>query len=217
MTNKSILAIFDFCGTLINMQTANPFILGLARQYPSLKRLALEIVRISLLKTGKLRGKTHKKFLLKQASGIHCNTVTNYAHRYLHEMLLPNENMSIVRKMKEHKELGHYVVIVSAGYENYISAYAKYHGIPNFAATKLEEKNSVLTGKILKNDCIGKEKLRRLSELLDLSSFNLQNSYAYSDHISDVPLLELVGNRMVIESGQDMSWCKDIRGKILAT
>ncbi len=215
MTNKSILAIFDFCGTLINMQTADLFILGLVRQCPSLKRRILETIRISLLKTGKLRGKTHKKFLLRQASGIHCSAVTNYADRYLHETLLPNENISIVRRMKEHKELGHYVVIVSAGYENYISAYAKYHGIPSFAATKLEEKNSVLTGKILKNDCIGKEKLYRLSELLDLSSFNLQNSYAYSDHISDVPLLKLVGNRIVVDSGQDMGWCKDIRGKIL--
>lgn len=49
------------------------------------------------------------------------------------------------------------------------------------------------------------EKVNRLSELLDLLSFYLQNLYAYSDCVSDLPLLTLVGNRAVIDSGEDVS------------
>ena len=83
------------------------------------------------------------------------------------------------------------------------------------SATRLEEKARVLTGKILKKDCIGEEKPRRLSKLMDLSSFDLKNSYAYGDHALDAPLLKLVGNRIVVDYGQNTDWHKTIGGKLL--
>ncbi len=216
MKSKRVLAIFDFCGTLVNLQTADLFIMGLSSRYPSFKRLALELMRKSLCKAGVLHGANHKKFLLRQVSGVHINAARNYAREYLLETLLPKENIPVVQQMKKHKRRGDCIVIVSAGYENYILEYARHYDITNVVATKLEKKNGILTGKILENDCFGREKLHRLSKFLDLSSFDLENSYSYSDHVSDMPLLELVGNRIIVETGKNTTWCKTAGFEILS-
>ncbi len=215
MPEKPVLALFDFCGTLINMQTANPFIMGLLKSRPSVKNRVREVARKLLKKYGMINGEQSKRLLVKQAAGIPLDFVTDYAGQYLRDILLKKENPTVVGRMEKHKERGDKVVIVSAGYENYIRLYAGHYGIDDVAATKLEEKDGVLTGKILKKDCIGEEKPRRLSKLMDLSSFDLKNSYAYGDHIFDAPLLELVGNRIVIDYGQNTDWHKTIGGKLL--
>jgi len=117
MSEKPVLAIFDFCGTLINMQTADPFIIGLSKRYPSLRRRSLELIRKLILKTGVLRGQKSKTFLLKQAAGIHIDAVMDYSEKYLNETLLTNENIPVVRRMKRHKERGDKIVRESTCYE----------------------------------------------------------------------------------------------------
>lgn len=215
MSDKPVLAIFDFCGTLINIQTADPFIIGLCKRHPSHKRRSLELIRKLMLKTGVLRGRKSKTFLLKQAAGIRIDAVMDYSEKYLNETLLSNENVPVVRRMKRHKERGDKIVIVSAGYECYIGLYAKHYGIPDIVTTRLEEKKGALTGNILNKDCIGTEKVRRLCEAMDLSSFDMKKSYAYTDHISDIPLLELVGNRVVVSCGRNTDWSKAMGCELL--
>lgn len=216
MYEKPILAIFDFCGTLINFQTADPFIKGLSKKHSSPQRRVMEAARKFLFKTGIINGKQNKQLLLQQAAGIHTDSARKHSRRYLYEKLLPNENSKIVERMKEHIKQKDCVVIASAGYETYIRLYANHYNIEKVAATNLEKKQDWLTGKILGKDCIGEEKTRRLAEIVDLSSFDLQNSYAYTDHMSDIPLLELVGNKVVVDYGQDTYWCKELGCEIVS-
>lgn len=215
MTNKPTLAIFDFCGTLINMQTADPFVRGLSKSCYSIRRGALELARKALRKAGMLRGGGNKTFILRQVAGIEVKSAMEFSAKFLNTTLLPNENATVVKKIDWHKKRGDEVVIVSAGYECYIGLWAKHHGIDKIAATRLEQDNGILTGRILNKDCLGTEKVRRLSELLQLSSFDLPNSYVYTDSISDAPLLELVGNKVVIDSGQDVKWSKEMGCEVL--
>ena len=53
-------------------------------------------------------------------------------------------------------------------------------------------------GKIVGSDCLGSEKVRRLQTIDEYRGLDLTNSYAYSDHESDLPLLELVGKPVAV-------------------
>ena len=72
---------------------------------------------------------TNKNLLVKQVAGIPLSSVADYAEQYLRDILLKKENSTVVGRMKEHKRRGDRVVIVSAGYENYIRLYARHYGI----------------------------------------------------------------------------------------
>ena len=53
---------------------------------------------------------------------------------------------------------------------------------------------------------MGKNKIIKIKQHLKLDDFDLDHSYAYSDHISDIPLLNLTGHGVVVNFGQDISW-----------
>ena len=54
-------------------------------------------------------------------------------------------------------------------------------------------------------------KLYKLASRLNLEQYDLRHSYAYSDCVSDIPLLSLVGNANVVACGKDLKWA-DILG-----
>jgi len=206
MQNKKILAIFDFCDTLIGMQTANRFVtLG----YENNKRfdtVVNEFGRVILRKLGLLFGQRHKKWQLKQLKGLNIETMNKIVKDYVENELLPKENKVIVERLKWHKNQGHTIVIVSGGFSEYIKYYAKKYDIEYVVATDLEVVDGVYTGKINGIDCMGINKIKKLRSSLNIEEYCLKDSYAYSDHISDIPLLSFVGNGVVIDFGQDIEW-----------
>ena len=208
MQNKKILAIFDFCDTLIGMQTANRFVtLG----YENNKRfdtVANEFGRVVLRKSRLLFGHRHKKWQLKQLKGLSTETMQTIVKNYVEKELIPKENKIVVERLKWHKEQGHTTAIVSGGFSEYIKYYAKIYDIKYVVATDLEILDNKYTGKIYGIDCMGINKIEKLRDTLSIEEYDLQNSYAYSDHISDIPLLSFVGNGVGIDFGQDMKWAE---------
>lgn len=58
-------------------------------------------------------------------------------------------------------------------------------------------------------------KLYKLIQKINLNNYNLKDSYAYSDCVSDIPLLSLVGNPNVVETPKDLTWAKILKYNIL--
>jgi phosphoserine phosphatase len=52
---------------------------------------------------------------------------------------------------------------------------------------------------------LGLEKVNQLKQL-DLNSYDLKNSYVYSDDQSDQPLFDLVGNKILVKNKQNTNW-----------
>lgn len=208
MDNKRTLAIFDFCDTLIGMQTANRFVtLG----YQSNKRfdtVTNEFIRLIGRKSRLLFGNRHKKWQLRQLKGLSREKLNIIANEYVKKELLSKENKLLVEKMLWHKKQGHDIAIVSGGFSEYIKEYAKIYDIDYVIATDLEFIDGKSTGKIDGIDCMGINKIEKLKSIIDLNKYDLLNSFAYSDHISDIPLLSFVGNGVVVDFGEDIKWAK---------
>lgn len=77
-------------------------------------------------------------------------------------------------------------------------------------ATELETLEGKFTGKMLGKDCMRKHKVTKMKKMLDLSAYDLKNSFVYSDSLSDRPLFNLVGNKMFVLSNSN----KDIQNMI---
>lgn len=208
MQNKKILAIFDFCDTLIGMQTANRFVSFAYKYNRRLDTIANEFIRILGRKSKLLFGNRHKRWQLKQIKGISVDKMQQIVKDYVENEVILKENKKIVDRLKWHKEKGHIIAIVSGGFSEYIKYYAKIYDVDYVIATDLEIKNEVYTGRIDGIDCMGINKIEKLKNILNLNEFDLEKSYAYSDHISDIPLLCLVGNSYVVNFGQDIKWAK---------
>ena len=215
MQNKKILAIFDFCDTLIGMQTANRFVSLCYENNKRFDTIVNEFGRIILRKARLLFGHRHKKWQLKQLKGLTTSTMKTIVKEYVEGELISKENKKVVEKLLWHKSQGHTIAIVSGGFSEYINYYAKKYDIQYVIATDLEIIDGKYTGNIDGIDCMGINKIEKLRTVLDIEEYDLDNSYAYSDHISDIPLLSFVGNGVGIDFGQDTKWMKLMNYKVL--
>lgn len=208
MQNKKILVIFDFCDTLIGMQTANRFVTLGYQSNKKFDTVTNEFIRLVGRKSRLLFGNRHKKWQLKQLKNLSREKLATIAQEYVQNELFPKENKKIVEKMLWHKEQGHTIAIVSGGFSEYIKEYATKYDIEYVIATDLEFIDSKATGRIDGIDCMGINKIEKLKSIIDLDKYDLSSSFAYSDHISDIPLLSFVGNGTVVDFGQDIKWAQ---------
>jgi len=80
------------------------------------------------------------------------------------------------------------VVIVSASAENWLRNWCLTQGV-SILATRLQDNNGRITGKIEGHNCHGEEKVHRVHEAYDLSEY--AKIYCYGDTKGDKPLLGL--------------------------
>jgi phosphoserine phosphatase len=70
--------------------------------------------------------------------------------------------------------------------------------IPHVLASDLEVKNGVFTGSPSLPLCYGEGKVTRATALLSQAGIHLQECVFYSDSVTDLPLLEAVGEPVAI-------------------
>jgi phosphatidylglycerophosphatase C len=203
------LALFDFCETIINLQTADAYINYLYNNSKSLRSLSIEIVRLLLKNSRLLYGLNHKQFQLLQIKGLLINKVSTLTNQFVNDILNQNILEKSLLKLQEHQDKGHHVIVVSGGFTPYIKEFMKNYNVNDVIATDLETIGNQFTGKIDGLNCMGTNKLIKLKQYINTDEYDLKNSYAYSDSKSDLPLLQFVGNGYAVNNGQNNTvWAK---------
>ena len=235
--DKQILAIFDFCETLVSIQSITPYLeLAMLRnphflqtnqpkQIRGFKKFRHKLGR-SIYKRTKCQ--IFEKYMPKPTMplptvryealrDLSMQIADDLAKDYVNNELLKQTNPKVIDKLKWHQTQGHTIAIVSGGFEIYIKYFADYFKIPreNIIAIELETRNGILTGNIDGIHTMEYRKLYKLTQKMDLSKFDLSKSYFYSDFASDIPLLSFVGNPVVIECGKDILWAEILGYEIL--
>src|SRR5262249_24885166 len=98
-----------------------------------------------------------------------------------------------VELINRHKRAGREVYICSASPEDYLRVLANELDVDGVVGTRAEVVDGVYTGRMLGELCHGEEKARRVAELATERGIDLHRSFAYSDSLNDVPMLQLVG------------------------
>ncbi|PAV00949.1 hypothetical protein B9T66_00715 [Helicobacter sp. TUL] len=215
---QKILAIFDFCETLVSIQSLLPYLEMVGKENPHYNGRILRLqqrILPRLHRYTKIPLFDFKAPRYPQLKGMDILHARELAKEYVQKELIYKTNEKVLERLRFHQENGHTIIIVSGGLEIYITEFAKLFGIENVVAISLQEQNGILNGEIDGIHTMEYRKLYKLTQMFDMSMFDLQNSYAYSDCPSDIPLLSFVGNGVAIECGKDIQWAKIMGYKIL--
>ena len=117
-----------------------------------------------------------------------------------------------LKKIGWHKERGHFTFIVSSCPDIYILPLTEHLGCDGYECSRLAYRDTKFVGKIDGRDCLGPEKVERLQAILENKDLDLAHSYAYSDHESDLPLLEYVGNPIAVTPTEELRRIASQRG-----
>lgn len=98
----------------------------------------------------------------------------------------------------QHQRAGRRVYIISAGPEEVVRPLARYLGVEDVIATKAKlDEEGRYTGE-LEFYAYGPWKAEAVRWLAEVEGISLESSYAYSDGITDLPLLEAVGHPVAV-------------------
>jgi HAD superfamily hydrolase (TIGR01490 family) len=115
----------------------------------------------------------------------------------LHDIVDPLVYKEATQLIAEHKHEGHDVVVVSASGDEIVAPIAKMVGATHSIATRMVVNGGKYTGDI-DFYCYGENKAIAAKQLAEQNDYDLADCYAYSDSITDLPLLEAVGHPTVV-------------------
>ncbi len=189
--DKSI-AFFDFDGTITRKDTMIELVKYAKGNFNYYKGLLLLSPWLAGMKFGLVKNsKAKEKLLTYFFKGTHIDEFDSickqFSNNIIPKLIRPDAYESIL----EHKRKGHEIIVVSASAENWISHWCKENNL-QYLATKLEVKTNIITGLLLGNNCNGIEKVNRINEVVDLSTY--KTIFGYGDSSGDKEMLELATN-----------------------
>jgi HAD superfamily hydrolase (TIGR01490 family) len=109
--------------------------------------------------------------------------------------LLPRMYPQAVELIARHQRLGRKVYVSSSSPEDLLLLLGEDMGLDGVIGTRAKvDAGGLYTGELDGDLCHREEKARRVAEVAKEQDIDLAQSYAYSDSLNDLPLLELVGN-----------------------
>lgn len=208
-STKKKLALFDFDDTLIGFQSADAFVEYVLENYNKKSYWQIEKIR-SFLKSHKLiNGKYNKRLKLIQLRGISHRIIDVAAIKYVQDILLDKEISIVKDKMLELKSRNYLIGIISGSYFNYLKYYAELYNIDFLICTRILFRNNRCIGTIDGYDCMGENKVTLLKQKIDLDQIDLENSIFFTDHVSDLPLINMFGNNRIVYKKEFPQWARN--------
>ena len=102
-----------------------------------------------------------------------------------------------------HRALGRRVYIVSSSPEEVVRPLAAHFDITDVIATRAEVVDGKYTGE-LAFYCYGEGKAEAIREAAEEQQIDLSRSYAYSDSVTDLPMLREVGHPVAVNPDRDL-------------
>jgi HAD superfamily hydrolase (TIGR01490 family) len=119
--------------------------------------------------------------------------VRSIVEETLHDIVDPLIYAEAAELITEHRELGHDVVVVSASGEEIVRPIGRMIGATESVGTQMVAAEGRYTGEI-EFYCYGENKAVAMKQLAVERNYDLAECHAYTDSITDVPMLEAVGH-----------------------
>jgi HAD superfamily hydrolase (TIGR01490 family) len=135
---------------------------------------------------------------MQQFKGRSERALVRDANRWFREYVEPTIYPEAVELVREHAERGHVVAIVSGATKFVLRPLADHLRIKHVMHTHLEVRDGRFTGRVIDPICFGEGKIYWLQQLIEQEGIDLAKSFFYTDSITDLPLLDLVGHPQVV-------------------
>ena len=142
-------------------------------------------------------------FMSQLCAGWDVATVREIVHDTLNNIVEPLVYEEAVRLMEEHRAEGRDIVIVSASGAEVVEPIGQMLGADRVIATRMEIVEGKYTGNI-DYYAYAEEKARAIEHLSATIGYDLDECYAYSDSVTDVHMLEVVGHPFVVNPDREL-------------
>lgn len=146
----------------------------------------------------------YQHFSLKPLTEHSLETLNAWHAEFMTALIEPIYLQKAQDLVNEHKAKGDTILIITATNSFVTRPIGLRYGIENLIGTDPEIKNGYLTGQVVGTPSFQAGKVVRLNEWLVGQSFDLSKAYFYSDSHNDVPLLEKVGNPVVVDGDEKL-------------
>jgi HAD superfamily hydrolase (TIGR01490 family) len=139
----------------------------------------------------------------KLTAGWEQDRVRQVVTEVLEEVITPLIYAEALELMHDHRAAGRMIVIVSSSPEEIVEPLAKMLRVDDWIATKPRVEDGKYTGE-LDFYAYGPHKADAIKKLATEEDIQLEGSYAYTDSVTDLPMLEAVGNPVVVNPDKNL-------------
>lgn len=213
---KEKVAIFDFCDTLVDFQTADAyvdFVRETKRKFSIVFKYYLFILlsKIRFLDALEFlthwRKSIHKRVYLWQLRGVSEAELELLSLRYYNERIRTHLIDHTISLLKEYQSRSIQIWIVSGGYGIYLKHFVREFNVDRLICSNIKMKKGKCVGKLDGLDCLNDNKVVLLKDAVPN-----YNQYIFiaslSDSITDIPILSIAHEGIVISQSPQL-WAKE--------
>lgn len=138
-----------------------------------------------------------RSYVTNMCTGWDVEQIKSIVNETLHDIVDPLVFAEAADLIADHKLCGRDVVVVSASGEEIVAPIARGLDATHAMATRMVVEDGRYTGEIAFY-CYGEGKVEAIRALAAREGYALEHCYAYSDSITDLPMLEAVGHPTVV-------------------
>jgi alcohol-forming fatty acyl-CoA reductase len=196
-----VLAVFDLDGTVANTDVLNTYLRArLADDAVAFVGAAASVLR-GLPRYAALDGRSRDRFLrdfYRRFEGADVDALDRLVAGDLGQQLLHRVAPAAVRRIRQHRDLGHTTVLITGALRNFCAPIAPL--FDTVAACELAtDDDGIATGHLAAPPLVGATRVNWLRAYARQVGADLDASFAYADSRSDVPMLRAVGNPVAVD------------------
>ncbi len=149
--------------------------------------------------------------LAAMTTGVRRSRVEEVVAEALHTAIEPAVYAEALDLVAAHHRAGQDVVIVSASMREMVEPIARLVGADRCVGTEMETRDGVYTGRVARSLLQG-AKVTAIEADAAAHGIDLPRSWAYSDSVTDLPMLELVGHPVAVNPDRDLRRAATERG-----
>lgn len=113
---------------------------------------------------------------------------------------IPLLKRRVCDEIVRHQRRNAHIVLVSGSYRACLAPLSRYVKADAVLCTELVSSQGRYTGEISGSPTIGEGKARRIADYIARTGLSLQGAFAYGDHQSDVPMLEMADEKVIVDN-----------------
>ena len=191
-------AFYDLEGTLVSTNLVHTLGFYAKNQqglFRTFKKSASTLLSIPIFAaTDQYSRKVFNDLFFKRYKGESEDRMRFFAEELFEDVLKPAIFPGAFELIEKSRSLGLRQVVVTGALDLSVTPLMKHLGIEDYVANRLEFVNGVATGRLLPPVLAAATKASWIRTFAEREGLSLSDSYAYTDSMSDLPMLSVVGH-----------------------
>jgi HAD superfamily hydrolase (TIGR01490 family) len=194
-----VAAFFDMDRTVVRTNTG-PMYLSYAFRHGWLRKRHIAIgawwtllYKLTVLDTASAARRATASF-----AGLDAQALEDFCRTWVAEDVLPQISATARRTIETHRRRGDVLVMLTASTSFGAGPVSEHLEMDHLLSTRLEVEDGRLTGRAVEFLCLGAGKVVWAEKLAEEQGIDLEQSCFYTDSIEDMPMLERVGEPIVV-------------------